>query len=136
MIPGFAKQSIIIGSAPSADIRLTGAGVAPEHARIVHEGGGRLVFVDAGVGSSFAGGQPMAPGSSVPFDFRTSFAVGQATVPLTHRALTLMLLEWGQARSAPGTLVIGRDPARCGLVVHHPNVSGQHATLTGPPLAV
>src|SRR5882672_3412664 len=107
MIPGFAKESILIGSAPSADIRLGGSGVAPEHARIVHEGAGRLVFVDAGTGPTILNGAPMAPGSKAPFDFRTQFTVGSAPVPLVHRAITLMLLERGHAPVAPGQLSVG-----------------------------
>src|SRR5262245_57238845 len=136
MIPGFAKQTITVGSAPSADIRLSGPGVQPEHARIVHEGNGRLVFVDAGVGPSSAGGKPVAAGSRTPFDFRTPFAVAGVQVPLAHRAITLMLLETGQAIVKPGMLLVGRDPTRSNLVVHHPNVSGLHATLTLDPPAI
>ncbi|HEX7670020.1 MAG TPA: FHA domain-containing protein [Polyangiaceae bacterium] len=136
MIPGFAKQSIVIGSGPTADIRLGGAGVAPEHARIVHEGGGRLVLVDGGAGPTTMNGTPMAPGSRAPFDFRTQFVVGSAPVPLVHRAITLMLLERGNAPVTPGQLVVGRDPARAAIVVHHPNVSGHHATFTASPPAV
>ncbi|HVW25166.1 MAG TPA: FHA domain-containing protein [Polyangiaceae bacterium] len=136
MIPGFAKQTITIGSAPSADIRLSGPQVAPEHARVVHEGNGRLFFVDGGVGPSQAGGQQLAPGSKVPFDFRTPFAVGGVPVPLAHRALTLMLLELGQVPVTPGKLLLGRDPTRTNVVVHHPNVSGLHATLTLEPPAI
>jgi ABC-type multidrug transport system ATPase subunit/pSer/pThr/pTyr-binding forkhead associated (FHA) protein len=136
MIPGFAKQTITIGSAPSADIRLAGAGVAPEHARLVHEGAGRLLLVDAGAGPTTAGGQLLAPGASAPFDFRTQFAAGGVPIPLVHRAITLMLLERGQAPVSPGRLVVGRDPGRVNLVLHHPNVSGQHATFTANPATV
>jgi ABC-type multidrug transport system ATPase subunit/pSer/pThr/pTyr-binding forkhead associated (FHA) protein len=136
MIPGFAKQTIIIGSGPSADIRLSGPQLAPEHARVVHEGNGRLFFVDGGVGPSQAGGQQLAPGAKVPFDFRTPFVVGGAPVPLSHRALTLMLLELGQVPVTPGRLLLGRDPGRANVVVHHPNVSGLHATLTADPPAI
>src|SRR5215831_13960343 len=123
MIPGFSKQTITIGSAPNADIRLSGPGVMPEHARIAHEGGGKLVFIDLGAGPTTAGGRPIAARASQPFDFRTEFAVGGVAVPLSHRAITLMLLERGQAPAAPGELTAGRDPTRVSLVVHHPNVS-------------
>src|SRR5262245_56044888 len=136
MIPGFSKQTITIGSAPNADIRLAGPGVAPEHARLAHEGGGKLVFVDTGAGPCTAGGRPLPPRSSHPFDFRTEFTVGGVAVPLAHRAITLMLLERGQAPVTPGELVVGRDPARANLVVHHPNVSGRHATLTADPASL
>src|ERR1700759_3382056 len=123
MIPGFAKQTITIGSSAHSDIRLSGPGVMPEHARLVHEGGGRPFFVDGGKGPAAAGGQAVAPGSRVPFDFRTPFAVGGVPVPLAHRAITLMLLEVGNVPTTPGTLLVGRDPGRTNLVVHHPNVS-------------
>ncbi len=136
MIPGFGKSSILIGSAPHCDIRLGAPGVAPEHARIEHRGGGSLSFIDNGVGPSFANGAPMASGSSAPFDFHAEFSVGQAPVPKAHPALTLMLLERGKAGVSPGQLVFGRDPARSNIVVHHPNVSSHHATFQLNPLTV
>ena len=136
MIPGFAKQTITIGSSPNADIHLAEPGVAPEHARITHEGGGKLVFVDLGAGPSSVNGQPMGAGSAAPFDFRSTFVVGTTPVPTVHRALTLMLLDRGQAPPTPGILTIGRDPARAHVIVHHPNVSGHHLTLTLTPLTV
>ncbi len=136
MIPGFGKPSILIGSAPHCDIRLGAPGVAPEHARLEHRGGGSLVFIDNGVGPSFANGAPLAPGASAPFDFHTEFAVGQAPVPKAHPAITLMLLERGKAPFTAGQLVFGRDPARSNIAVHHPNVSSHHATFSLNPLTV
>jgi ABC-type multidrug transport system ATPase subunit/pSer/pThr/pTyr-binding forkhead associated (FHA) protein len=136
MIPGFGKQSITIGSGPHCEIHLGGPGVAAEHARIVHQGGGQLVFVDAGTSQTFANGQPVAPGSTTPFDFRTQFMVGQTPVPNTHPALTLMLMQKGELPVTPGQLVIGREAARASVVLQHPSVSGQHATITLTPLAV
>ena len=136
MIPGFGKASILIGSAPHCDIRLGAPGVAPEHARLEHRGGGSLVFIDNGVGPSFAAGAPLAPGASAPFDFHTEFAVGQAPVPKAHPAITLMLLERGKAQFTPGQLVFGRDPARSNIAIHHPNVSSHHATFSLNPLTV
>ena len=136
MIPGFGKASILIGSAPHCDIRLGAPGVAPEHARLEHRGGGSLVFIDNGVGPSFANGAPLAPGASAPFDFHTEFAVGQAPVPKAHPAITLMLLERGKAPFTAGQLVFGRDPARSNIAVHHPNVSSHHATFSLNPLTV
>ena len=61
MVPGFGKQTITIGSAPQADIRLGGPGVAPEHARIIHQGGGTLLLQDLGAGPTLANGAPVAP---------------------------------------------------------------------------
>ena len=55
MIPGFGKQNLTVGSAPSCDIVLAGEGVMPEHARIIHQGGGKLLFV-CGAGTAAAGG--------------------------------------------------------------------------------
>ena len=112
MIPGFGKTSVLIGSAVHCDIRLGAPGVAPEHAHLEHRGGGTLVFVDHGVGPSFANGAPVAPGASAPFDFHSEFAVGQSPVPKAHPAITLMLLERGKAQFTPGQLVFGRDPGQ------------------------
>ena len=129
MIAGFGKQTIIIGSASDCDIVLSGPGVAPQHARIVHQGGGQLLFADNGVGPSYAGGQPVAGGGSAPFDLRTPFHCGQVVVPLNHPAIALMLMERGTAQAPPGQLIIGRDPARATLAIHHPSVSSRHATV-------
>ncbi len=136
MIPGFSKQTITIGSDPGCDIRLGGPGVASEHASIVHQGGGVLLFIDHGTGQTTAGGQPLAPKSSVPFDFRTQFVVGQMPVPNVHPALALMLMSRGNAPVTPGQLSLGRDPAHVNLVLNHPNVSGRHVTLQLSPLAI
>src|SRR5450432_1636579 len=136
MIPGFGKTSVLIGSAVHCDIRLGAPGVAPEHAHLEHRGGGTLVFVDHGVGPSFANGAPLAPGANAPFDFHAEFAVGQSPVPKAHPAITLMLLERGKAPFTPGQLVFGRDPARSNIAIHHPNVSSHHATFQLNPLTV
>jgi len=129
MIPGFAKSTLVVGTAPTCDIVLAGPGVAPEHARIVHQGGGRVVFIDAAVGPSFSNGQPMAPGSHAAFDFRATFACAGVPVPLNHPALALMLMGQGQAQAPPGQMIIGRDATRASLVIHHPSVSSHHATV-------
>ncbi len=136
MIPGFSKPSITIGSDPNADIRLGGPGVAPSHATIVHQGGGVLMFIDNRAGQTLANGQPMAPGSSVAFDFRTQFVVGQMPVPNVHPALALMLMSQGSAPVVPGQLTVGRDAQKAQLVVNHPTVSGRHATFQLAPLRV
>ena len=136
MIPGLGKQRIVIGSAPHCDIQLNQPGVMPEHAAIVHQGGGTLVFVDAGSGHSAAAGRPLPKGASAPFDFRTEFTLGSAQLPLSHPAIVLMLLGYGHAASKPGELSIGRDAARASLIIQHPNVSGLHATFTLNPLGI
>src|SRR4051812_13615181 len=130
MIPGFGKQTIVLGSAPDCDIVLTGPGVAPHHARIVHHGGGQLVFVDNGQGPSTAAGRPIPPGQSAPYDLATPFTVGQGVgVPLGHPAIALMLMAPGQKPSPPGQLLIGREASQATLVVQHPGVSAQHALV-------
>ncbi len=128
MIPGFGKQTIVVGSAPGCDIVLTGPGVAPEHARIVFQSG-QLVFVDGGAGPSFAGGQPVPPQGSVPFDLRTPFTCGQVPVPLNHPAIALMLMDRGAVSAPPGQLIIGRDPAKATVAIRHASVSSRHATV-------
>src|SRR5262245_55981937 len=136
MIPGLGKQRILVGSAPHCDICLGGPGVLPEHAAIVHQGGGVLSFVDGGLGPSFVNGSPMPPGASSPFDLRSEFVVGQAAVPNAHPAIALMLMEVGQAPPKPGEIAFGRDPARAHIVVHQPQVSGLHAVFNLNPLSV
>ena len=44
MIPGLSKSTLLLSSAPHCDIRLGGPGVAPEHARLQHTGGGHVTF--------------------------------------------------------------------------------------------
>ncbi len=136
MIDGIGKQTITIGSDASCDVRLGGPGVAPEHARIVHQGGGKLVFVDGGTGQSLVDGNPVPPGGTAPFDFRSQFVVGQVPLPNVHPAIAMMLMSKGDAAPAQGVLFVGRDPARVHLVVAHPNVSGLHAKFTFEPLTV
>ncbi|MBK9261736.1 MAG: FHA domain-containing protein [Polyangiaceae bacterium] len=128
MVPGFGKQIVTIGSAPSCDVVIPDGSVLPEHARIVHQGGGRLVFI-GGSGPSMANGRPIAPGEEVPFDFRTQFVVGNAPVPLSHPAVVMSIMTTGTVTAPPGQLVIGRDPARASLVIQHPSVSSHHATV-------
>jgi ABC-type multidrug transport system ATPase subunit/pSer/pThr/pTyr-binding forkhead associated (FHA) protein len=128
MIPGLGKEQITIGSAPGNDIVLQGPGVAPQHARIVKQNG-QLMYVDGGAGLSVANGAPVKPGQPVPFDFRTQFTAGQVPVPLAHAALAAMLMAEGQVKAPRGHLVIGREASRASLVVAHPAVSSQHATV-------
>jgi ABC transport system ATP-binding/permease protein len=136
MVPGLSKSTLLIGSAPHCDIRLGGPGIAPEHARLTHTGGGHVTFTDTGAGPSAVNGQPLPPGGSAPFDFRAQFTVGQSPVPLAHPALAMMLMEIGKAPVTPGQLVFGRDPARVNVVVNHPNVSSLHATFHLNPLSI
>lgn len=128
MIPGFGSEQISIGSAPGNDVVLQGPGVAPQHARIVKQGTG-LVFIDGGAGQSFANGAPALPNQPVPFDFRTTFTLGQATLPLSHPAIVLMTMSRGQKTAPPGHLVVGREPSAASLVIGNPAVSGAHAIV-------
>jgi ABC-type multidrug transport system ATPase subunit/pSer/pThr/pTyr-binding forkhead associated (FHA) protein len=130
VIPGFGKQNLIVGSLPSCDVVLTGDGIQPEHARIVHLGGGKLLFV-CGSGAAQAGGRPLAPGEQAPFDLRTQFTVGrgQVPVPLHHPAITLALMATGTLPAPPGQIILGRDPSKASIVIQHPSVSSQHATV-------
>ena len=128
MIPGFGKQTITIGSAPTCDLVLGGQGVAPEHARIVHHGGGKLVLTPAAPNVT-ANGQPVQPGAEAAFDLRTQFFIGQIPIPLNHPAITLMLMANGSVTPPPGQIVIGRDATRASIVINHPSVSSQHATV-------
>lgn len=136
MIDDIGKQSITIGSATGCDIRLGGPGVAPEHATIVHQGGGRLVFVDSGQGQTLVDGQPLAPGGSAAFDFRAQFVLGQVPLPHVHPAIVMMLMSRGDAPRQPGVLIVGRDSARSHIAIAHPNVSGVHATFRTDPFTV
>ncbi len=126
--PAFGKESASIGSAPDNDVVLAAPGVAPHHARVVRQGG-QLFFVDLGAGPSTANGTPVPPQQPMPFDFRTTFAVGGVAVPLAHVAICTMLMSPGQLLAAPGHVVVGRDGARASLVLAHGAVSGQHATV-------
>ena len=130
MIPGFGKQNLTVGSLPTCDIVLSGDGIAQEHARIVHLGGGKLLFV-CGAGVAHAGGQPLQPGQQAPFDLRTQFTVGpgQVPIPLHHPAITLALMATGMLAAPPGQLILGRDPTKASIVIQHPSVSSQHATV-------
>jgi ABC-type multidrug transport system ATPase subunit/pSer/pThr/pTyr-binding forkhead associated (FHA) protein len=134
---GFGKQSISIGSAPSSDVRLGGPGVAAQHARIERKSSGALVFVNLEGSTSRAEARVLRGGEEHPFDFRTPFTLGEATpLPLTHPAIAGLLLARGQLPSHAGPLRFGRDPSQNDVVVQHPNVSGQHASLARKPLAI
>jgi ABC-type multidrug transport system ATPase subunit/pSer/pThr/pTyr-binding forkhead associated (FHA) protein len=129
MIPGFGKQTLTIGSDPRCDIVLQGQGIAADHAKLVHEGGGKLVFINGASGQSAAAGHALAAGEKCPFDFRTQFAVGQANLPFDHPAIALSLMTRGQLAMQPGQLVFGRDPAQVSIVLQHPSVSSLHCSV-------
>ena len=126
MVPGFGKEQVTIGSAPGNDVVLQG--IAPQHARIVKQGG-QLVFLDNGQGPTTANGAPVAPNQPVPFDFRTAFTLGQVTLPLSHPAIVLMTMSRGNASAPRGHLIVGREAATATLVIGSGAVSGTHATV-------
>jgi ABC-type multidrug transport system ATPase subunit/pSer/pThr/pTyr-binding forkhead associated (FHA) protein len=128
MIPGLGREQVLLGSAPDNDVVVQGPGVAPHHARVVKQGG-HLVFLDLGAGPSTANGAPVAPRQPVPFDFRTMFALAGVPVPLAHPALVMMVMSPGQIQPPRGHVVIGREAPRASLVIGHPAVSAQHATI-------
>ncbi len=136
MIAGFGKQSLLIGSAPHCDIRLGGASVSPEHARLSHDGAGKITFSDLGHGPSSVDGTSLAAGSETPFDFRRQFVVGSAAVPNSHPAITAMLMQRGQLGSGSAQFVVGRDPQRVHLAIKHPNVSGVHFAFVPTQLQI
>src|SRR6185436_6026405 len=128
MIPGLGKETVTLGSAPDNDVVLQGPGVAPHHARIVRQGG-QLYFFDAGAAPSAANGVPASPNQPIPFDFRTQFTLGQTPVPLAHPAIAMMLMAPGTLQTQRGHIVVGREAARASIVLAHPAVSAQHATV-------
>src|SRR5689334_7739187 len=118
----FGKQSISIGSGPGNDIRVGGPGVHALHARIERTSTGALAFVNV-EGTSRVEGRTLAAGESHGFDFRTPFTLGEATLlPLTHPAISSLVLARGQLAPHAGPLCFGRDPAQNDVVVQHPNV--------------
>ncbi len=131
MIPGFGKQNLTVGSAPTCDVAIHAEGILPEHARIIHLGGGKLLFVCGG-GICHANGRRLAPGEQAPFDLRTQFTIGpgEVPIPLHHPAITLSLLTTGMLSAPPGQIILGRDPSKASIVIQHPSVSSQHATVT------
>jgi ABC-type multidrug transport system ATPase subunit/pSer/pThr/pTyr-binding forkhead associated (FHA) protein len=129
MFPGFGKQTLSIGSDPRCDIVLQGPGVAAEHARLTHQGGGKVMFVNLGTGPSSAQGRTLGAGEQVPFDFRTPFQVAGQNLPFDHPAITLSLMAQGQQAAQAGRVVIGRDPTQVTLVIQHPSVSSRHLSL-------
>ena len=136
MVAGLGKQSLVIGSAAHCEIRLGGASVSPEHARLVHDGSGKISFVDLGAGPCSVDGAALPARSETPFDFRRQFAVASAAVPNAHPAIAALLMQRGQLGPSGGQLVVGRDPGRVHLVVRHPNVSGVHLGFVPATLLV
>ncbi|HTM43738.1 MAG TPA: FHA domain-containing protein, partial [Polyangiaceae bacterium] len=130
------KTRISIGSGEHCDLRLLGPGVAGEHGTLIHHGSGRLSFVDSGQGTTLVNDAALAPHSEANFDFRTRFTLGQTPLPLTHPEIVGMLLEAGELPQKSNEVSFGRDAKRAHYVIHHPNISGLHATLTLEPPSV
>lgn len=131
------KKSIVVGSHPDSDIRLGGPGVAPQHLTIECTHDSQVQLVACPSAATQVGDQLLQVGKPQLLDFRTPVVLGAATaLPMTHPALAPLFFRPGQHRSADGTVQIGRDPARCDLVVSHSNVSGVHAQVQRKPLSV
>ena len=136
MVPGFGKQTLTIGSDPSCDIVLQAAGVSAEHAKLMHQGGGKLVFINGGTGPTTAAGRALTAGEQCAFDFRTQFQLGQAQLPFDHPAIALSLMTQGQQHGRAGQLVIGRDPTQASVVLQHPSVSSLHCSIAADRMMV
>ena len=141
MVPGFGKQTLTIGSDANCDIVLAGAGVAPRHAQLVHQGGGKLSFENGHEGVTLAAGRQLAQGESLAFDFRTQFQLGDDFLRFDHPAITLSLMAAGKQPAPQGSLgksklTIGRDPAQCSIVLQHPSVSSLHCTFAPDRLMI
>lgn len=129
MVPGFGKQTLTVGSDPGCDVVLQGAGVAAEHGKLVHQGGGRLVFINGVQSQTTAAGRGLGPGEQVAFDFRTPFHLGAVALPFDHPAIALSLMTRGQQDAPAGRMVIGRDPTQVSIVLQHPSVSSRHCSV-------
>jgi ABC transport system ATP-binding/permease protein len=136
MIAVFGKQSVLIGSAAHCEIRLGGASVAPEHARIARDETGKLTFTSLGASACTVDGSPVPAGVESPFDFRRQFIVGTVAVPNVHPAIAALLMQRGQLAPSGDAMIIGRDPGRVHLVIKHPNVSGVHLSFSPSALRV
>jgi ABC-type multidrug transport system ATPase subunit/pSer/pThr/pTyr-binding forkhead associated (FHA) protein/ABC-type multidrug transport system permease subunit len=128
MNAGLGKEQVTLGSAPDNDVVVQGPGVAPHHARIVHQAG-QLAFVCMGAAPSAANGAPLPPSQPVPFDFRTVFRMGQTPVPLAHPAIVAMIMSRGTRVAPRAQVIVGREATQASLVIQHPAVSAQHATV-------
>jgi len=129
MIQGIGKPQLTVGSAPTCDIVIQGAGVAPQHLAITMQGN-QLVAVDLGTpGGSSHAGLALAPNQPTLVQHTQPLYAGQVQVPLNHPAVGLLLLGQGGAPPQPGRLAVGREPTRVNVVIAHPAVSGLHATI-------
>ncbi len=129
--------SLTVGSDGSCDIRLGGPGVRARHLTITRDDGGSLVMRAEPGAPLRVGDAVVPPGESRVFDFRTAVTLGQATaLPLTHPKLAELSIEVCSGPEPGQDVLIGRDPSRCHVVVHHPNVSGLHARARAQPLTI
>ncbi len=135
MIPLLDKTSLRVGSAADCELRLGGPGVAAHHARIeLHDGS--LVVIHEGEGTTTVDGESLAAGVPKKFSLRSEVKVGDVAVPLSHPALSLLLMTGGNAPPDPTGMLVGRDANRCHIVIQHQSVSGLHARVTINPLTI
>ena len=131
VIPGFGKQNLTVGSLPTCDIVLAGRG-GPARARADRPPRRRQARSScAAPASPTPTAARSAPASRRPSTCAPQFTVGagQVPVPLHHPAITLALMATGMLAAPPGQIIIGRDPSRASIVIQHPSVSSQHATV-------
>src|SRR5690606_30554935 len=75
MLPELGKKVVTVGSALDNDVRVVANGAAPNHARIVNEGG-KLWFESLAPGAS-RDNQPLSLHSRAEFDFTSDFRIGE-----------------------------------------------------------
>lgn len=129
LLTRLSRQTVRIGSSSACEVCIRGPDVPPVAAEVIHQGGGRLFFLPMEGGNCTVEGQPLEPGSGVPFDFQSQFSVAAVPIPITHPDLCLMVMSLGQLVTRGPELVVGRDPERCHLVMSSPGVSGKHASV-------
>lgn len=123
------QNPLMIGSAPGSGLLVRAAGVAPQHARLFWQDG--LCVQDLGQGVTTVDGRRLAPQEVAKLNgLNSRLTVGEASVPLNGVEVARLYCERTRLPlSAPGVLLIGRDPARCNVVVPHATVSGLHAQV-------
>ncbi|MCC7538671.1 MAG: ATP-binding cassette domain-containing protein [Deltaproteobacteria bacterium] len=123
------RTHVVVGTGPGADVVVTGAGVAPQHAHILQRDGA-LYIQDLGQGQTSVDGRVLAQGETAAISgFHANVTVGAAQVALTDPAIGQLFVERSPLPRNSHVCLIGRDPSRCHVIVAHPTVSGAHLTL-------
>ncbi len=135
MTDALGRSSLLLGTSPECDVQVSGHGIAPRHAELFVRGG-ELIVLDLGAGQTVADGRVVAPGERRALTLRSELRLGETPVSLAHPAVCELFLARGDAASAPGSYVLGRDPARSDVVVAQASVSGAHARVEAAPLSI